>query len=144
MAKMRTLGMLAGMSWESSAVAYRLLNTLARDRFGPLHSFPLIMHSFDFAEIEELQAQGAWDKLSGQLARAASSLKAAGAEALMICTNTMHRCAPEIEKRTDMKILHIADATGSKILERGFGKNGRKIGLLGTKVRSQPTDPSAC
>lgn len=126
---MRTLGLLGGMSWESTTLYYQLINRCVRNRLGGLSSAPCIIHSFDFAIIEHLQSAGDWDSLSQLLAEAASGLKAAGALGIVICTNTMHKVADSIEERVQLPILHIADMTGQAIVRSGH----RKIGLLGTR-----------
>src|SRR3979411_2878376 len=106
--KMRTLGLLGGMSWESTVLYYQLINRHVRAHLGGLSSAPCIIHSFDFAVIEHLQSAGDWDGLSQLLSDAASGIKAAGALAIVICTNTMHRVADSIEERVQLPILHIA------------------------------------
>ena len=108
---MRTLGLLGGMSWESTLPYYRLLNERVRERMGGLHSAKLLLYSVDFAEIEALQHRGEWDAAGEVLAEAAARLQQAGAQALVICTNTMHKVAAQIEAATDIPLLHIADAT---------------------------------
>ena len=116
---MRRIGILGGMSWESTATYYRLLNEGVRDRLGGLHSADLIVRSFDFADIEALQATGDWDAAGETLAEAAAELTQAGAEAIVIATNTMHKLAPAIEARVDVPLLHIADATADALLAAG-------------------------
>ncbi|WP_019354751.1 aspartate/glutamate racemase family protein [Streptomyces sp. AA1529] len=125
---MRTIGLIGGMSWESSAEYYRMLNELARDRNGGLHSARLVLYSVDFAEIEVLQAQGRWDEAGGILAAAARALEAAGADLLVLCTNTMHRVAEHIEEAVEVPLLHLADATAGAVRAAGL----RRVGLLGT------------
>ncbi|MFE9338477.1 aspartate/glutamate racemase family protein [Streptomyces sp. NPDC007063] len=125
---MRTIGLIGGMSWESSAEYYRMLNELARDRKGGLHSARLVLYSVDFAEIEVLQAQGRWDEAGGILAAAARALEAAGADLLVLCTNTMHRVAEHIEEAVEVPLLHLADATAGAVRAAGL----RRVGLLGT------------
>ncbi|MFE9384893.1 aspartate/glutamate racemase family protein [Streptomyces sp. NPDC007025] len=125
---MRTIGLIGGMSWESSAEYYRMLNELARDRKGGLHSARLVLYSVDFAEIEVLQAQGRWDEAGGILAAAARALEAAGADLLVLCTNTMHRVAERIEEAVEVPLLHLADATAGAVRAAGL----RRVGLLGT------------
>lgn len=129
MTSMRTLGMLGGMSWESSAHLYQLLNRGMAARLGGLHSARLILHSVDFAEIEALQRSGDWAAAAAQLGRAAAGLKAAGAEALLIATNTMHKVADEIEHRSGLPLLHIVDATAAALKAVGIAK----AGLLATR-----------
>lgn len=126
---MRTLGLLGGMSWESTLPYYRLLNERVRERLGGLHSAKLLLYSVDFAEIEALQHRGEWNAAGELLADAASRLQQAGADALVICTNTMHRVAGQIEAATTVPLLHIADATAQRIHEAGL----QRVGLLGTR-----------
>ena len=126
---MKTLGLLGGMSWESTALYYQILNRHVRKHLGPLHSLPCITHSFDFAVIERLQASNQWAELSSLLCTAAQGLRAAGAEAIVICTNTMHRVAADVEMEAGLPVLHIADLTGAKISAAGFNR----AGLLGTR-----------
>ena len=126
---MKTLGLLGGMSWESTSLYYQILNRHVRQRLGPLHSLPCIIHSFDFAVIEQLQSSNQWSELSSLLCTAAQSLTAAGAEAIVICTNTMHRVADDVERETGLPVLHIADLTGAKISAAGL----KHVGLLGTR-----------
>ena len=126
---MRTLGLLGGMSWESTLPYYRLLNERVRERLGGLHSAKLLLYSVDFAEIETLQHRGEWDAAGQLLADAAVRLQQAGAEALVICTNTMHLVAGQIEAATAVPLLHIADATARRIHGAGL----QSIGLLGTR-----------
>ncbi len=125
---MRTLGLIGGMSWESTQGYYRLINEGVKQRLGGLHSARLVLYSVDFAEIEALQAQGEWVRAGMLLADAARSLKAAGAEGLVICTNTMHKVASAIEA-VGLPLIHIADATATVILGQGL----RRVGLLGTR-----------
>jgi aspartate racemase len=126
---MRTLGLLGGMSWESTLPYYRLLNERVRERLGGLHSAKLLLYSVDFAEIEALQHRGEWDAAGELLADAALRLERAGAQGLVICTNTMHRVAAQIEAATTVPLLHIADATARRIHVAGI----RSVGLLGTR-----------
>ena len=112
---MRTLGLIGGMSWESTAIYYRLLNELARERLGGLHSARLVLWSVDFAEIAELQHAGNWAAAGAVLVDAGRRLRAAGAEALVLCTNTMHKLAGELAA-VDLPLLHIADATAAAVL----------------------------
>ncbi|WP_030247265.1 aspartate/glutamate racemase family protein [Streptomyces sp. NRRL S-350] len=125
---MKTLGLIGGMSWESTAEYYRLLNELTRDRLGGLHSARLVLHSVDFAEIEQLQAAGRWEEAGTVLAGAARSLEAAGAELLLLCTNTMHKVAGHVEAAVSVPLLHLADATADAVRAAGL----RRVGLLGT------------
>ena len=125
---MKTIGMLGGMSWESTALYYRLINEGINERLGGLHSARIMLVSVDFQEIETLQVAGAWDEAGRVLSQAARSVEKAGADLLVICTNTMHKVAPQIEQAIHIPILHIADATADAIKARGI----QKIGLLGT------------
>ncbi|MPW35363.1 aspartate/glutamate racemase family protein [Vibrio sp. B1Z05] len=125
---MRTLGLIGGMSWESTQTYYQLLNTQVKQRLGGLNSAKLVLFSVNFAQIEELQRQGDWDAAAKILSRAALSLQAAGAEAIVICTNTMHKVAPEIEQVVSIPVLHIADATAKELQEN----NIQQVALLGT------------
>ncbi|KTT34919.1 aspartate/glutamate racemase family protein [Pseudomonas rhizoryzae] len=125
---MRTLGLLGGMSWESSAHYYRILNEEVRRRLGGSHSAACLLLSVDFAEIAALQHAGDWATLGQRLQRHAQQLAAGGAAALVLCTNTMHCLAAEIEAATPLPLLHIADPTGAAIRAQGL----KTIGLLGT------------
>jgi aspartate racemase len=125
---MLTIGMLGGMSWESSAEYYRLANELVRERLGGLHSAKCILLSVDFADIEALQAGGSWDEAGRLLADAAERLEAAGADLLLLCTNTMHKVADQVEAAVEIPLLHLADATAAAIQEAGL----KTVGLLGT------------
>ncbi len=126
---MKTIGLLGGMSWESTASYYRIINEQVRTRLGGQHSAKICLYSVDFSEIEQLQNTGAWDKTAAILTNAARKIESCGADFLLICTNTMHKVAPEIEKGLGIPILHIADATAAAIAEKGI----KTIGLLGTK-----------
>lgn len=125
---MRTIGLIGGMSWESSAEYYRLLNELVRERLGGLHSAKCVLHSVDFAEVEELQVAGEWERAGEILAEAAQGLQAAGADLLLICTNTMHKVAGQVEAAVSVPLLHLADATADAVRARGLSR----VGLLGT------------
>lgn len=125
---MMTIGLIGGMSWESSAEYYRLLNEGVRDRLGPTASARCILWSFDFAEIEQLQHAGDWDRLSALMVGAAQRLEGAGADALLLCTNSMHRTAPAIEAGISIPLLHIADPAAEAIRAAGLSR----VGLLGT------------
>ena len=116
---MRTIGLIGGMSWESTAVYYRLLNEMARERLGGLHSAEIVLWSFDFAEIEALQAAGEWQAASDRLADVARRLAAAGADCIVICTNTMHRMADAVEAAAGVPLIHIADATAEAVRDGG-------------------------
>ena len=126
---MKTIGMLGGMSWESTLSYYRALNLGVKSALGGLHSAKILLNSVDFAEIEALQHAGCWDEMAEQLGDAAVGLETAGADFLMICTNTMHKVAPQIQARISIPLLHIADATAG-VLRRDAVK---KVGLLGTR-----------
>jgi aspartate racemase len=126
---MKTLGLLGGMSWESTVPYYRIINQRVRETLGGLHSAKLLLHSVDFAEIEALQHAGDWDTAGTQLADAARGLRLAGAEAIVLCTNTMHLVAPAIEAAVDIPLLHIADATAKRIRAAGL----TRVALLGTR-----------
>lgn len=117
------------MSWESTLPYYRYVNERVRQRLGGLHSARLVLYSVDFAEIEALQMRGDWDEAARVLADAAQALQRAGAQALVICTNTMHKVAPQIAQRVELPILHIADATAARIRAAGIAR----VGLLGTR-----------
>jgi len=125
---MNTIGLLGGMSWESTALYYRLINEGVKKRLGGLHSAQIAMVSVDFHEVEELQARNDWHAAGEMLAEAGRQVQAAGADFLVICTNTMHIVAPAIQAAIDIPILHIADATARRIASRGI----HSIGLLGT------------
>ncbi|MDQ3156858.1 MAG: aspartate/glutamate racemase family protein [Actinomycetota bacterium] len=125
---MKTIGLLGGMSWESTAIYYRLANEFVRDRLGGLHSARILLHSVDFAEIEALQFSGDWDAAGELLADAARSLEGAGAELIVLCTNTMHKVAPAIESAIAVPFIHLADTTADAVQAGGL----KKVGLLGT------------
>ncbi|MEP1582759.1 MAG: amino acid racemase, partial [Marinobacter sp.] len=126
---MKTIGLLGGMSWESTQTYYRLINEGIKSRLGGLHSAKLVLFSVDFAEIEALQHKGDWPATATMLANAALSLQNAGADFLMIGTNTMHKVAPEIEEAINIPLLHIADATAGVLTQ----DNIQRVGLLGTR-----------
>jgi aspartate racemase len=128
-AGMKTIGLLGGMSWESTSAYYRLLNEKVKARLGGLHSARVLLHSVDFAPIAALQAAGKWDEAGDILARAAKGLEAAGADVMLIGTNTMHLVAPQVAEAISIPLLHIADATAEAIKPRGI----KKVGLLGTR-----------
>ncbi|WP_205438264.1 aspartate/glutamate racemase family protein [Edwardsiella tarda] len=125
---MKTIGLLGGMSWESSAEYYRIINQGVREHLGPTASASVVLWSFNFAEIEALQHQGDWSTLSERMVDAAQRLQGAGADVLLICTNTMHRMAPALESALSIPLIHIADPTAAAIKVAGL----RKVGLLGT------------
>jgi len=128
MAEQALIGLIGGMSWESSAQYYRLINEGVRDRLGGVASARTLMWSFDFARIEALQHAGDWDALAVELAQAARVLERGGADLLVLCTNTMHRCAQAIEDAVAIPLLHIADPTAQAIQAAGL----TRVGLLGT------------
>ena len=125
---MRTIGLIGGMSWESSAAYYRLINQGVRDRLGPLRSARLLLHSVDFGPIEQAQRDGRWDDAAAILAAAAQCLQAGGAEAWLLCTNTMHKVAPQVQAAVSIPFIHIADPVGQAARHAGW----RTVGLLGT------------
>lgn len=126
---MKTLGLLGGMSWESTLPYYRTINETVREQLGGLHSARLLLYSVDFADVERLQHAGDWDGAGALLGRAAVSLRDGGAQLLVICTNTMHKVAGAVEAASGLPLLHIADPTGAAIRAAGFSR----IGLLGTR-----------
>jgi aspartate racemase len=126
---MKTIGLIGGMSWESSIEYYRIINEAVRARLGGLHSAKSIMYSVDFAEIETLQQQGKWDEATDLMIDAAQRVERGGADFVIICTNTMHKMADEVQNHIQIPLLHIADATAEKIKARGL----KRIGLLGTR-----------
>jgi aspartate racemase len=125
---MRTIGLLGGMSWESSALYYRLLNEAVRERLGGLHSARCVLLSVDFAEIERLQVAGEWEAAGTLLAADARALQAAGADLVVLCTNTMHKVADAVTDVLDVPFLHIGDVTAAAVRDAGL----RRVGLLGT------------
>lgn len=126
---MKTIGLIGGLSWESSAEYYRILNMEVARRLGGLHSAQSLLFSVDFAEIEALQHEGRWDEATAQMIEAAQRVERGGADCLLICSNTMHRMADAVQERISIPLLHIADATGERIRERGL----TTVGLLGTR-----------
>jgi aspartate racemase len=126
---MKTIGLIGGMSWESTQTYYRLINQKVREQLGGLRSAKLVLYSVDFSEIEALQHQGDWEGAARILVAAAQSVQSAGADFLVICTNTMHKVAPQIERATAIPLLHIADATAGALLNDGV----TSVGLLGTQ-----------
>ncbi len=126
---MKTIGLIGGMSWESSAVYYELINLKVREVLGGFHSCKSIMVSVDFAEIETLQHSGEWAKLDKMMVAAAQQLEKAGADIIVLCTNTMHLCSNAITSNSSIPFLHIAEATGLEIVKRGI----KKVALLGTR-----------
>lgn len=132
---MKTMGLIGGMSWESTQTYYRLINQKVRDELGGLHSAKLVLHSVDFAEIEALQHRGDWQATADILGSVARSVESAGAEFLVLCTNTMHKVAPQIERAVSIPLLHIADATASVLKQDGI----TCVGLLGTRFTMEQT-----
>ena len=126
---MKTIGLLGGMSWESTVSYYRALNEGVKAARGGLHSARIILNSLEFAEIETLQSKGDWQALADILVEAGLAIERAGADGLLICTNTMHKVAPEVQAALSIPLLHIADATGEVLKSAGI----RQIGLLGTR-----------
>ena len=126
---MKKIGLIGGMSWESTVDYYKILNREVKSKLGEPHSAEIIMHSVDFAEIEKLQSAGKWDILSQKMIKIAQELEAAGAEMILICANTMHQMAPEVQANLKIPLLHIADAAAEKIKADAY----KKVGLLGTK-----------
>ena len=126
---MKKIGLIGGMSWESSLEYYRIINEAVKQRLGGLHSAESIMYSVDFDEIEKLQSQGNWQELTKVMIDSAQKLEKAGADLVIICTNTMHKMAGEVQNSINIPLLHIADATAEKIKENGC----KKVGLLGTR-----------
>lgn len=130
---MKTIGMIGGMSWESSAEYYKLINEGVHQALGGVHSARSVMVSVDFAEVETLQKSGRWDEATQMMTTAARQVEAAGADFLLICTNTMHKMADEVQAAVHIPLLHIADAAAAAVLEQGI----RTVGLLGTRFTMQ-------
>jgi len=126
---LKTIGLIGGMSWESTIPYYRQINETIRERLGGLHSAKVVLYSVDFHDIERLQHAGNWDAAGAMLAEAARSLENAGSDFLVLCTNTMHKVAPEIEAAVSIPLLHIADPTAADITQAGY----KTVGLLGTR-----------
>ncbi|MEQ2867349.1 aspartate/glutamate racemase family protein [Selenomonas noxia] len=126
---MKTIGLIGGMSWESTVTYYQVINETIKKQLGGLHSAKCILYSVDFDEIEKYQVSREWDKSADVLSEAAQALERAGADYIVICTNTMHKVAPEIGRRIHIPILHIADMTAAELQKQGI----KKVGLLGTK-----------
>lgn len=127
---MKTIGLLGGMSWESTVSYYRIVNTVVKERLGGLHSARCLLYSVDFQEIEACQSAGDWDRSALLLGAAAQNLEKGGADFIVICTNTMHKVAHRIQAAVSIPLLHIADVTAAEILGRGL----RSVGLLGTRT----------
>ena len=126
---MKTIGLIGGMSWESSAEYYRIINQVTKEQLGGLYSAPIVMYSVEFNEIVQLQHEGKWDKLTAIMVDAARRLERAGVDLVLICTNTMHKMASEVEHATSLPLLHIADATATRIKEKRL----KRVALLGTR-----------
>lgn len=126
---MKTIGLIGGMSWESTATYYQRINILIKERLGGLHSARLLIYSVDFHDIEVLQRENRWTEAGEMLAQAGSALRAAGADALLICTNTMHKVADAVETASGLPLLHIADVTGEALRAAGLSR----IALFGTR-----------
>ena len=126
---MKTIGLLGGMSWESTAHYYQIINEEVQNKLGGLHSAKIVLYSVEFSEIEQYQSSGQWEKCGEILGKAAKSLEAAGADFILICTNTIHKVAPQIASAIQIPIMHIADATADELEKCDI----RRVGLLGTK-----------
>lgn len=126
---MKTIGLIGGMSWESTVTYYQLINEAVKQALGGLHSAKILLYSVDFAEIEEYQAKGLWAESAEVLAQAAENLEKAGADFLLICTNTMHKVAPQVQSRVSIPLIHIAEATAEVLKQQDI----TTVGLLGTK-----------
>lgn len=126
---MKTIGLIGGMSWESTELYYRWINEGIKERLGGLHSARIVLVSVDFQEIELMQREGDWDRAAELLAAAAKSVEMAGADLLLLCTNTMHKVAPQVAAAVHIPFLHLADATAMRIEKAGF----KNVGLLGTR-----------
>ena len=126
---MKTIGLIGGMSWESSLEYYRLINQMVKEKLGEPHSAKSIMYSVDFAEYEKLQHEGKWAELTEKMVDIGQNLEQAGSDLVLICTNTMHKMAPEVQDSIEIPLLHIADAAADEIKSQ----NIKKVGLLGTK-----------
>ncbi len=126
---MQTIGLIGGMSWESTVPYYRIINETVKERLGGLHSAKVVLHSVDFQEIERMQHAGDWAAAGQAMAAAARSVHAGGADFMVLCTNTMHKVAEAMERAVPIPLLHIADPTAQEVLARGF----RRVGLLGTR-----------
>jgi len=126
---MKVIGLIGGMSWESTATYYNLINQAVKERLGGLHSAECVLYSVDFAEVADLQRQGKWTKAAQLLAAAAQNVERAGADLVLICTNTMHKVADQIQAGIRVPLLHIVDVTAEKIKQAGI----RRVGLLGTR-----------
>lgn len=126
---MKVIGLIGGMSWESTVTYYQIINNTVKEQLGGLHSAKILLYSVDFSEIEECQAKGEWNKSADILANAAKNLEMAGADFIAICTNTMHKVVPQIQEKISIPIIHIADATAEELKRNHI----QKVALLGTK-----------
>ena len=126
---MKTIGLIGGMSWESTVTYYQLINETIKQELGGLHSAKILLYSVDFAEVEACQAADEWDRAADILTAAAQALERGGADLIVICTNTMHKVAPQVQTGTKLPLLHIAEATAQALKAQGISK----VGLLGTK-----------
>ncbi|MBP3039116.1 aspartate/glutamate racemase family protein [Bacillaceae bacterium Marseille-Q3522] len=126
---MKTIGLIGGLSWESTTDYYRYVNELVQKKQGELHSAKCLMYSFDFQEVVELQQQGHWQEATAKMVNAAKTLEQAGADLIVICTNTMHLMAEDVKKAIAIPLIHIVDAIAARIKEKGI----KKVGLLGTR-----------
>jgi len=125
---MKTIGLIGGMSWESTAEYYRIINEAVKERLGGFHSAKIVMYSVDFKEIRELQLEAGWDEATNLMIDAAKRVERGGADFVLICTNTMHKMAEEVEASISIPLLHIADVTAERIISSGL----KKVGLLGS------------
>ena len=132
---MKTIGLLGGMSWESTTEYYRILNEIVRERLGGLHSARCLLNSVDFAEIETLFHAGRWDETGQKLAEAAQQLERGGADFLLLCSNTMHKLFPQVQAAVRIPLIHIADPTADRVIQQGF----TRVGLLGTRITMEET-----
>ena len=126
---MKTIGLIGGMSWESTVTYYQLINETIKQELGGLHSAKILLYSVDFAEVEACQAAGEWDRAADILTAAAQALERGGADLIVICTNTMHKVAPQVQAGVKLPLIHIAEATAQALRAQGIAK----VGLLGTK-----------
>lgn len=129
MEQTKVIGLIGGMSWESTITYYQVINETIKEELGGLHSAKILLYSVDFAEIEACQSSGDWERSAAILTKAAKNLEQAGADGIVICTNTMHKIVPQMEKELTVPILHIAEATADSLLSQGI----QKVALLGTK-----------
>ena len=130
---MKTIGLIGGLSWQSTQTYYQIINNQVNKLLGDNHSAKILMYSFDFEEIEHLQEQGRWGEMNDRIAEIGMRLENAGADCLLICSNTMHECADYLEEKVEIPLLHIADSTGFVLCQKQL----KKIGLLGTKFLLQ-------